>query len=33
MEDLGVKVLLGYLVLGSYSIISGELVGRWKRAQ
>jgi hypothetical protein len=30
MEDLGVKVLLGYLLLGSYSIVALELVGRWK---
>jgi hypothetical protein len=33
MEDLGVKVLLGYLVLGSYSVVIWEVVGRWKQAR
>jgi hypothetical protein len=33
MEDLGVKVLLGYLVLGSYCVVIWELVGRWKHAR
>jgi hypothetical protein len=33
MEDLGVKILLGYLVLGSYVLVIWQLVGRWKRGR
>jgi hypothetical protein len=33
MEDLGVKVLLGYLVVGSYSLVAWEVVGRWKHGR
>jgi hypothetical protein len=33
MEDLGVKILLGYLLLGSYSLIAWEVVGRWKHGR
>jgi hypothetical protein len=33
MEDLGVKVLLGYLVLGSYFVVVWEVVWRWGRAR
>lgn len=33
MEDLGVKILLGYLLLGSYSVVAWELVGRWKHVR
>jgi hypothetical protein len=33
MEDLGVKILLGYLLLGSYSAVAWELFGRWKHGR
>jgi hypothetical protein len=32
-EDLGVKILLGYLVLGSYVLVIWEVVVRWKRGR